>query len=146
MGVGAISWSFRNSWGSSFMLHAAPGLLQPGCWTFWGNWHHEGKNLSLEAVYDILWFRAFLPVFYRVTLIRAETAAQVVSLDTCPGSGGGLWQGAEFYSKQFPQYLTDFGLSISSVECFNMLVAVRLWVARWQGECVLLYCDSPHSQ
>ena len=42
----------------------------------------------------------------------------------------------------YPDYLQDLGLSISSLECWNLLVAARLWLPALTRSTVLIFCDN----
>ena len=66
----------------------------------------------------------------------------MVEVDSCLEGAGGISQGQGFYSTKFLRYLTDLGLSILSLECLNLLFAVRLWVDSKSGANVLLFCDN----
>ena len=72
--------------------------------------------------------------FNGVTLIRPQVASEVVTVDACPRGAGGVWWGKHTYGVQLPEYIAQLNLSISSLECWNLLVAVRLWSASWTIE------------
>ena len=55
---------------------------------------------------------------------------------------GGICDGAGFYHFVYPEYVQEFNLSISSLECLNLLIAVRVWIKEWSGMHVLIYCDN----
>ena len=38
--------------------------------------------------------------------------------------------------------IRELDLLISSIECYNLLVALRLWVRRWKGLSVLIFSDN----
>ena len=77
-----------------------------------------------------------------MTLIKPSTAQHVIHVDSCLQGGGGLCSGLEFYKLLYPDYLQDLGLYISSLECWNLLVAARLWLPALTGTTVLIFCDN----
>ena len=103
----------------------------------------SGKAALPQAARDdIRWFQAYLRDFNGVTLIRPQVASEVVTVDACPRGAGGVWWGKHTYGVQLPEYITQLNLSISSLECWNLLVAVRLWSALWTGKTVLIFTDN----
>ena len=85
---------------------------------------------------------AFLPAFNGVSLIKPETAELVAQVDACLQGAGGICASCGFYKFTFPEGIVDCHFTISSLECFNILVALRLWALDWQGRHVLLYSDN----
>ena len=61
---------------------------------------------------------------------------------TCPRGEGGVWWGREMYAFDIPEYVRKLGLSIGSLECWNLLVTVLMWFSRWSGETVLIFTDN----
>ena len=53
-----------------------------------------------------------------------------------------LCSGLQLYKISYPQFLLDLGLSISSLECWNLLVAARIWLPTLSGTTVLVFCDN----
>ena len=80
--------------------------------------------------------------FNGVTLIEPSVAQHVIHVDSCLQGGGGLCSGLQFYKISYPQFLVDLGLSISSLECWNLLVAARIWLPTLSGTTVLVFCDT----
>ena len=99
-------------------------------------------ELPVEAKSDLAWFMAFLPGFNGVTMIKPETAEHLVGVDACLQGMGAIWEVGEFYLVPIPEYCSQMGLSINTCECFNLLVALRMWAEEWGGQTVLLYCDN----
>ena len=83
---------------------------------------------ELYHLYDIHWFTCFLGQFNGVTLIKPSVAQHVIHVDSCLQGGGGLCSGLEYYKVHYPDFLQTFGFTISSLECWNLLVAARLWL------------------
>ena len=99
-------------------------------------------SLGPQAKADIHWFLCFLGRFNGVTLIKPSVAQHVIHVDSCLQGGGGLCSGLQFYKISYPQFLMDLGLSISSLECWNLLVAARIWLPTLSGTTVLVFCDN----
>ena len=75
-------------------------------------------------------------------MIRSRVAVVVVCIDACPRGLGGVWWGEQFYRVPLPESIKGLGLPISSIECYNLLVALRLWVSSWIGLTVLIFSDN----
>ena len=99
-------------------------------------------SLGPQAKADIDWFLCFLGQFNGVTLIKPSVAQHVIHVDSCLQGGGGLCSGLQFYKISYPQFLVDLGLSISSLECWNLLVAAIIWLPTLSGTTVLVFCDN----
>ena len=104
----------------------------------------EGTRTPIdsEARADATWLLAFLPRFNGTTIIKPTTAQVMVEVDACLQGAGGLYIGQEYYHFRFPSSILQCGLSISSLECLNLLVATRIWIAQWAGKVVLVFCDN----
>ena len=98
-------------------------------------YHHPG--LGRQSRHHLV-----LGHFNGVTLIKPSVAQHVIHVDSCLQGGGGICSGLQFYKVLYPSYLQDFGLSISSLECWNFLVAARLWLPTLTGSTVLIFCDN----
>ena len=95
-----------------------------------------------EARADARWLIMFLERFNGVTLAKPDVAEYTAFVDSCLKGAGGVCQGFGYYSTEYPDYLRECCLSISSLECFNLLVAVRVWVRQWAGHHILIFCDN----
>ena len=47
-----------------------------------------------------------------------------------------------FYTQDYPESIKKWGFSINALECFNTLLAIRLWVREWSGVTVLIFVDN----
>ena len=104
---------------------------------------HAGTiTLGPDARADITWFTNFLGHLNGVTLIKPSVAQHVIHVDSCLQGGGGLCSGLQFYKVFYPSYLQEFGFSISSLECWNFLVAAQMWLPSLTGTTVLIFCDN----
>ena len=99
-------------------------------------------DITAEARADVAWLLAFLVHFNGLTLIKPAEPQFEASVDSCLGGGGGWCEGLGFYSVEYPEYIQQCKFSIASLECYNLLVAVRLWVKEWRGCKVRLFCDN----
>ena len=91
---------------------------------------------------DASWFVAFLDNFNGITTMKQETAEFVAEVHSCLTGGGGVCKGQGYYAVKYPDYITSLDLSISSLECLNLLFAIRLWAEAWQGSNILIFCDN----
>ena len=99
-------------------------------------------SITAPARADLRRFISFLGQFNGVTLIKPSTAQHVTHVDSCLQGGGGLCSGLAFYKLQYQDHIQDLGLSISSLECWNLLIAARLWLPDLTGSTVLIFCDN----
>ena len=104
--------------------------------------NYQTLMITPDAKADVSWFIAFLEKFNGVIRIKPETAQFVAEVDSCLVGGGGVCWGSGFYSLEYPDYIRDLTLSISSLECLNLLFAVRIWATAWSRAHVLIYCDN----
>ena len=77
-------------------------------------------------------------------MIRDATIDLEIVVDSClmgGGGGGGVSPDASYIAPYGPG-ITDCAFSISSLEAFNLLIAVRLWAGGWSGKNVLAYVDN----
>ena len=100
------------------------------------------QAITDAARLDVTWFLAFLPLYNGVNLIKAETAQLVAQVDACTSGAGGICAGVGFFSFLFPESITACQFAIASLECYNVLVACRMWMPSWRGLHVLLYPDN----
>ena len=99
-------------------------------------------KITRDARMDAAWLLAFLQVFNGKTMIKATHAQVVAHIDSCLKEAGSICEGMGYYRLEYPDYLVGMSLPIASLECFNLLVAIRLWIEQWSGLHVLLFCDN----
>ena len=104
--------------------------------------HSNAVHITREARLDALWLSSFLASFNGKTLLKPLTAQHVAFMDACPTGLGGHSPGAGYYAFQIPPSLQSLQFSISSLECFNLLVGVIAFVHTWSGKRVLVFCDN----
>ena len=96
--------------------------------------------VTAEAKADVSWCLSFLNAFNGITLMKVESFRYEAEVDSCLQRGEGICPGLGYLT--YPEHMQELGLSISSLDCFNVLVAVRLWVREWSGHGVQLWCDN----
>ena len=95
-----------------------------------------------DARMDATWLAAFLPHFNGITLIKNEVAEFVVEVDSCLSGGGGVCEKLGYFKVAYPEHITTCAFSIASLECFNLLLSLRLWRLQWAGKHVLVFSDN----
>ena len=99
-------------------------------------------SISEGARADARWLRTFLGGFNGVTRIKPGEPEITASVDSCLSGGGGECAVLGFYAVEYPEYIQVLGLAIASLECFNLLMALRLWARAWAGKHVKVFCDN----
>ena len=66
----------------------------------------------------------------------------MAQVDACLKGAGGVCAGIAYYKFEFPPCIQDCNFSISALECYNILVACRIWCPIWSGQHILLYSDN----
>ena len=98
-------------------------------------------RLGSQPRMDLSWFINMLVDYSGVSLITGSAVDFEVDMDACLTGGGGV-SNCEFYRYQFPDYLLAMNMHIASLECWNVLIAIRTWIGSWKGKHVKLYCDN----
>ena len=101
--------------------------------------------IDQEAFADAHWLACFLPQYNGTNIIKPTIAQLVIEVDACPTGAGGYIAGVEHYRFQCPPSITSLSLCIASLECFNILISIRLWITRCRGLVVLLFSDNAAS-
>ena len=65
---------------------------------------------------------------------------EVFSTDACLAGCGGECDGQYFHGV-FPSFISEQNLNISSFELLTIIVALKLWGARWTGLRITVLCD-----
>ena len=68
-------------------------------------------------------------------------ADSVISCDACLQGAGGWYRGEYFHAK-FPDHIMDQSLHINALELLTLMVALKLWGNKCQGQRIKLYCDN----
>ena len=103
----------------------------------------EKVTLSYDIKKDFLWWDRYLIEFSGVEIIPSPSVNQAVYGDACP-IGGGSWNPtkSEFFSIQFPQYMSSADVPIHIKEFIVLIFSIRLWGPHWKGQRITLYCDN----
>ena len=79
-----------------------------------------------------------------VTLISGapwSTVDEVFSTDACLSGGGGICD-QEYFHCQFPDMILELDLDINCLELLTIVIACKLWGAKWSGQQIVLHCDN----
>ena len=98
--------------------------------------------ITPSARADAYWLLTFLYQFNGLTLIKPSGFQHTASVDSCLKGAGGWCEGLGYYSVEYPEYIQTCDFCISGLECFNLLMAVRLWIQDWSGCRVEIFCDN----
>ena len=104
--------------------------------------NHHMVPITHDARLDAVWLATFLPAFNGRTIIKPTVAQIVAHVDACLEGAGGHCQQYRYYHFAFPPSILACAFCIAALECYNVLVAVRIWAPRWAGKTVLLYTDN----
>ena len=74
-----------------------------------------------------------------IVRVRRPSVFQEVFIDATLQAVGGVW-GTKAYSEPLPTEL--IGLSITLLEMYNILIALRVWGVDWKDKCTLIRCDN----
>ena len=103
------------------------------------------KTITKEICKDIFWWRTFLREFNGTTMFpetRWLLPDVVMSTDSSLIGCGG-WSDGDYFHTQFPPaFKNNKDIAINKLECFAILLAVRLWSQRLCNKNILMYCDN----
>lgn len=106
--------------------------------------NHHHANLTAEFRKDLVWWRRFLREYNGVSMINIAqwtSPDEVFSTDACLAGCGGVCDGQYFHAV-FPPFISAQTLDISSLELLTIVVALKLWGARWAGLRITVRCDN----
>ena len=103
-------------------------------------------SLSLQFKQDVCFFAELLPIFNGRKIMgkRVVPYQHQVELDACL-TGCGAVAGDQFYAAPFPDRVLRVEHPIAHLEMLNIVVAVKVWRARWAGWTVQIFCDNLNS-
>ena len=104
--------------------------------------HTGTAPMTHGARLDALWMLAFLPSFNGVTLIKDSEASHTIEVDSCLLGAGGVCDNIGHFNFVYPESIAACGFPIASLECFNLLVAIRLWKTLLRGLPILIFSDN----
>lgn len=116
-----LNW-LRSIYGSSNFLHTIP--------------HYVKK--------DLIWWNNFLPLYNGISMMEYENWSKpdaIFSSDSCLTVCGGFWNGFYFHT-QFPAEILEKHFHISVLEMLAVIIALKLWGARFKGLRIVIYCDN----
>ena len=106
--------------------------------------NHHHANLTAEFRKDLVWWRRFLREYNGVSMINIAkwtSPDQVFSTDACLAGCGGVCDD-QYFRGVFPPFISEQNLDISSLELLTIVVALKLWGARWTGLRITVRCDN----
>lgn len=106
--------------------------------------NHHRVSLNKEFRKDICWWLDFIAVYNGVSIISDVLWSApdcVFATDACLTGCGGICGNMVFHA-QFPDWVLQQFPAIHQLEFLALLIAVRLWGARWAGLRVQVYCDN----
>ena len=107
---------------------------------------YGATSLSLQFKQDVGFFAELLPLFNGRKIMgkRVVPYQHQVELDACL-TGCGAVAGDQFYAAPFPERVLNMEHPIAHLELLNIVVAVKVWRARWTGWTVQIFCDNMNS-
>ena len=94
-----------------------------------GKW----AQVKEQVMKDINWWNVCASKFNGISLImneKWELPSQTVHSDVCL-TGIGALTDSEFFHLQLPEWCRQQFTDINQLECFAILVAVRMWGSAW---------------
>ena len=109
--------------------------------------NHHHTTLTAEFRKDLVWWRRFFREYNGVSMIniaKCTSPDEVFSTDACLAQ---LRAAAEcvmtsISMRFFPPFISEQNLDISSLELLTIIVALKLWGARWTGLRITVRCDN----
>ena len=104
--------------------------------------HHQLNRVTLprEFQMDLLWFLKLLHSFNGVVVFRRNPVSQVVHVDATLTRVGGIW-GSRAYTAEIPYDISSHA-SITHLEMYNIVIALRVWAHEWQNSVISIKCDN----
>ena len=114
---------------------------------------NKRMKLSTGCRQDIEWWNRYLRRFNGVEILYStdplmlslnqllDTSANVNCGDAQP-RGGGAYFGMEYWSREFPDWLSDQNIPIHVKEFWVVLVSAWLWGHIWKESMVYVFCDN----
>ena len=76
-----------------------------------------------------------------INIAKWTSPNEVFSTDACLAGCGGVCDDQYFHGV-FPSFISEQNLDISSLELLTIVVALKLWGARWTGLRITVRCDN----
>ena len=106
--------------------------------------NHHHANLTAEFRKDLMWWRHFLREYNGQSMINTAqwtSLDEVFSTDECLTGCGGLFD-VYYFHAVFPSFISEQTLDISLLELLTIVIALKLWGARWAGLRLTVRCDN----
>ena len=103
-------------------------------------------EIPLEVREDLEFFRVLMPEFNGISLLDKSMVPpdEQLEVDACLEACGGL-SGDQYYSRRFPAFVLGERHTIAHLEMLNLVVSLRLWVSRWGGKKLQVFCDNQNT-
>ena len=109
--------------------------------------------LSEDCRLDIRWWSRYLRRFNGVECMYKDEPLNLslnqlldlsvpVNCGDAQPMGGGAYFSSQYWSRPFPRWLQDPGISIHVKELWVALVSAWLWGEEWRGKVVYVFCDN----
>ena len=105
----------------------------------------EKGNFAIpsEVVAELQWFIHFLPHYNGKAMIRSRTTPTIFMFTDASLVGGGAFvQDYTYFTVKWPPPLLEWNLSISDLEIYTVLLAVRTWSDFLSGTTFLVKSDN----
>ena len=103
------------------------------------------RPITEEFRRDINWWRSFIVKFNGITMFPEQrwfAPDRVFSTDSCLAGCGG-WGNGEFFHCEFPvAVIKQYKLTINELECWAIVIAIKIWQAKLHNKNLLLHCDN----
>ena len=101
------------------------------------------ESLSLGFKSDLKFFLDLLPEYNGIRIVdkSAIPCQDRLELDACL-VGCGAYVGDEYYAERFPEHVISEEHTIAHLELLNIVVALKVWGAKWRGHSVEVKCDN----
>ena len=92
---------------------------------------------------DLHWFCNFLPKYNGFAVIRSLVIPSTeIFTDACLVGCGGFQPLHSYFYLSWGDLVSKWSVAINELECFNILIALRLWAKKLQGATVRVWCDN----
>lgn len=100
-------------------------------------------DVPLDADFqkDIHWFLTFLPTYNGIHMMQPRLPEIYIDADSCLSGCGAICAG-QYYHRPFPDFIVQQSRHISQLEMLNLVIAMKVWAARWHNQVVTIYCDN----
>ena len=94
---------------------------------------------------DVSWWAEFMEEFNGVSMFPDSRWCPPdfnISTDSCLTGFGG-WSQGDYFHCRFPDFIVnDTSLTTNELECFAVVIAIKLWVGKFKNANLLMHCDN----